>query len=194
MWDPSKIRASSIAICLSSQSHFGRLIRSLDLWRGGGGTGALGAFPFPSLCLCVAEWNVAVLTSGSLGLVITACKAVCLWAELLLRGEVRPHRYIWGGGRQWKAKMMKGKEAEEEREMGQGMWWGDSERRVLWKAVKKRRMFWIAQAPFYHTHQRIRVYTAEKRQESAQRMFGCQLLLKSTPMVFLIYCTTHLSC
>lgn len=59
--------------------------------------------------------------SGSLGFVITACKAVCLWAELLLRGQGRPHRYIWGGGKQQKAKMMKGKEAEEEREMGQGL-------------------------------------------------------------------------
>lgn len=37
-----------------------------------------------------------------------------------MRGEAGPHRYIWRGGKQEKAEKMKGKEAEEEREMGQG--------------------------------------------------------------------------
>lgn len=36
---------------------------------------------------------MALLMSGSLGFVITACKAACLWVELLLRGKARPHRY-----------------------------------------------------------------------------------------------------
>lgn len=56
---------------------------------------------------------MALLMSGSLGFVITACKAVCLWLELLLRGKARPHRYL-GRQRGGEGKEMKGKEAEKE--------------------------------------------------------------------------------
>lgn len=58
---------------------------------------------------------MALLMSGSLRFVITACKAVCLWVELLLRGKARPHRYLkrQRGG---EGKEMKGKEAKKERE------------------------------------------------------------------------------
>lgn len=52
---------------------------------------------------------MALLMSGSLGFVITACKAVCLWVELLLRGKAGPHRYL---GRQ---RVGEGKEMKEER-------------------------------------------------------------------------------
>lgn len=53
--------------------------------------------------------------SGSLGFVITACKAVCLWVELLLRGKARPHIYL-GKRRGREGEEMKGKKAEKERE------------------------------------------------------------------------------
>lgn len=56
---------------------------------------------------------MALLMSGSLGFVITACKAVCLWVELLLRGKARPHRYL-GRRRGGEGEEMKGREAEKE--------------------------------------------------------------------------------
>lgn len=58
---------------------------------------------------------MALLMSGSLGFVITACKAVCLWVELLLRGKARPHRYV-GRRRGGEGEEMKGKEARKKRE------------------------------------------------------------------------------
>lgn len=57
--------------------------------------------------------------SGSLGFVITACTAVCLWVELLLRGKARPHRYL-GRQRGGEGKEMKGNKAEKERERKEG--------------------------------------------------------------------------
>lgn len=73
---------------------------------------------------------MALLMSGSLRFVITACKAVCLWVELLLRGEVGPHRYL-GRQKAGEGKKMKGNEAEKEREIGQGCDGDDSKQRVL---------------------------------------------------------------
>lgn len=45
---------------------------------------------------------MALLMSGSLGFVITACKAVCLWVELLLKAK--GHTDIREGGEEEKAK------------------------------------------------------------------------------------------
>lgn len=73
---------------------------------------------------------MALLMSGSLGSVITACKAVCLWVELLLRGNVGPHRYS-GRRKAVEGEKMKGKEAEKGREMGQGCDGDDSTQRLL---------------------------------------------------------------
>lgn len=63
---------------------------------------------------------MALLMSGSLGFVITACKAVCLWVELLLRGEAGPHRYL-ARQRAGKGKEMKGQEDEKERQNKTGV-------------------------------------------------------------------------
>lgn len=71
------------------------------------------------------------------GVVITACKAVCLWVKLLLRGEAGPHRYL-GRKRAGEGREMKGKEDEKEREIGRGCDGTDSEQRVLAQAVKER--------------------------------------------------------
>lgn len=62
---------------------------------------------------------MALLMSGSLRFVITACKAVCLWVVLLLRGKVGPHRYL-GRRKAGEGRKMKGTEAEKEREVGRG--------------------------------------------------------------------------
>lgn len=80
---------------------------------------------------------MALLMSGSLGFVITVCKAVCLWVELLLRGKARPHIYL-GRRRGGEGGEMKGKEAEKERDKeDRGCDGDDSEQNVLGKAVKE---------------------------------------------------------
>lgn len=69
------------------------------------------------------------LMSGSLRFVITACKAVCLWVVLLLRGKAGPHRYL-GRRKAREGRKMKGREAEE-REMEQGCDGDDSKQRPI---------------------------------------------------------------
>lgn len=77
--------------------------------------------------------NVALLMSGSFGFVITACKAVCLWVELLLRGEAGPHRYL---GR-LKSRRRQRDKRKRGREKRQGCDGDDSKQRVSGNAVKE---------------------------------------------------------
>lgn len=143
MWNSSKICSSSISIYLSSQSHFSKLIlqaasvkrRRLKHWP----LSLSLSFSLlsSSPCFFVAGWNVALLMSGSLGFVIAACKAVCLWVELLLRGKAGPHRYL---GRR---RVGEGERDERERgwerrrETGRGCDGDDSKQKVSGTAVKE---------------------------------------------------------
>lgn len=84
---------------------------------------------------------MALLMSGSLRFVITACKAVCLWLELLLRGKARPHRYLGKQEEEEVEEMKGGKRRLRKKSTGDAM-------RTIAKGAffresskKKRRMF-----------------------------------------------------